>query len=303
MAKDGIDFLGIGAQRAGTSWLWVQLKKHPRIWMPPRKELHYFDRSEAYPSPSHLASSGLLPRFFGRSEHNKDYRKLFRKELQASLRRANWKEIRWTLSYYLGSTSDAWYRSLFKDGADKVKGEITPAYSILGPEEVNHVHRLFPALKIIFLLRNPIDRAWSQCRLRWTRRKFEGIKDVAKIEELIESPAQTLRSDYVRTIHIWRSIFSSEQLFIGFYDDIVQHPNKLLSDILNFLGLDSRGGEYFHDLKRRVNVAKAEDMPDEVRFYLARKYHRSLEELSQFLGSHASVWLKDSERILEAHQA
>ena len=36
-------FLCIGAQKAGTTWLLAQLKSHPGIWMPPVKELQYFD--------------------------------------------------------------------------------------------------------------------------------------------------------------------------------------------------------------------------------------------------------------------
>ena len=37
------DFIGIGAQKAGTTWLHRNLQLHPQIWMP-RKEVHYFDR-------------------------------------------------------------------------------------------------------------------------------------------------------------------------------------------------------------------------------------------------------------------
>ena len=36
-------FLGIGAQKAATSWFWTNLRAHPEVWMPPFKELHYFD--------------------------------------------------------------------------------------------------------------------------------------------------------------------------------------------------------------------------------------------------------------------
>lgn len=36
------DFLGIGAQKAGTTWLYAQLKQHPDVWMPMVKELHFF---------------------------------------------------------------------------------------------------------------------------------------------------------------------------------------------------------------------------------------------------------------------
>ena len=58
------DFLGIGAPRAGTTWLWTVLRQHPQIWMPPRKELHYFDRAEKYPTASHLQHERLLTRLF-----------------------------------------------------------------------------------------------------------------------------------------------------------------------------------------------------------------------------------------------
>jgi len=42
--KPGPDFCCIGAQKAGTGWLYEQLRSHPDFWMPPLKELHYFDR-------------------------------------------------------------------------------------------------------------------------------------------------------------------------------------------------------------------------------------------------------------------
>ena len=58
-------FLGIGAHKAGTSWLYKQLCKHHEIWMPPVKELHFFDRSLRYPSPNNLATSSLIKRIFG----------------------------------------------------------------------------------------------------------------------------------------------------------------------------------------------------------------------------------------------
>jgi hypothetical protein len=37
-------FIGIGAQRAGTTWLHECLKEHPEVFLPDEKEVHYFDR-------------------------------------------------------------------------------------------------------------------------------------------------------------------------------------------------------------------------------------------------------------------
>src|SRR3954452_3165179 len=38
------DFLCIGVHKGGTTWLYQQLDCHPDFWMPPLKELHYFDQ-------------------------------------------------------------------------------------------------------------------------------------------------------------------------------------------------------------------------------------------------------------------
>ena len=38
------DFLCVGVHKGGTTWLYQQLDSHPDFWMPPLKELHYFDQ-------------------------------------------------------------------------------------------------------------------------------------------------------------------------------------------------------------------------------------------------------------------
>jgi len=41
--SDGPDFVGVGVQRGGTSWLYKCLNEHPEIFMP-KKEVHFFNR-------------------------------------------------------------------------------------------------------------------------------------------------------------------------------------------------------------------------------------------------------------------
>ena len=43
MDKQGPDFICIGAQKAGTSWLYYTLKEHPDIEFPGEKEVHFWD--------------------------------------------------------------------------------------------------------------------------------------------------------------------------------------------------------------------------------------------------------------------
>jgi hypothetical protein len=48
------NFLGIGAQKAGTTWLHHNLQAHPDVWMPRVKEVHYFDEKIHEPTNTAL---------------------------------------------------------------------------------------------------------------------------------------------------------------------------------------------------------------------------------------------------------
>ena len=52
-----INFLGIGNQKSGTTWLFKNLKNIPEFDLPGKKEFHYFDRSDSYKSPSDLTEN------------------------------------------------------------------------------------------------------------------------------------------------------------------------------------------------------------------------------------------------------
>ena len=67
------DFLGIGARKAGTTWLHHNLRQHPQIWMPPQRELHYFDHRPPW----------LGKRLFGRSTHLRHARENLRAALMS----------------------------------------------------------------------------------------------------------------------------------------------------------------------------------------------------------------------------
>lgn len=286
-----VDFLGIGAQKAGTTWLWSMLRAHPRIWMPPRKELHYFDRSPAYLTPNLLATDSLIERLLSRAPHNCAFRRRCWTHLRYAFGRRDWPRLRWDLRYYLGSYGDEWYLSLFKEGAGRVRGEITPAYALLDGEDVARIAHLLPRVKIIFLLRNPIERAWSQIRFEWTRGRFAGIDDLARVREFIDDPFQSLRSDYLRTLDIWEARFPREQMLVGFFDDITARPAELLNEVLGFLGVEPNGsGLRESKLRQKVHTSKEADMPHEVRVHLAAKYLPDLEKLSARFGGHAERW-------------
>lgn len=81
-------FLVLGAQKAGTTWLFEQLRRHPRIFASQPKELHYFSSIDNYGSaweeyrwrfqrvrklrPHHLVAGEATPNYLWASEHGAD---------------------------------------------------------------------------------------------------------------------------------------------------------------------------------------------------------------------------------------
>jgi hypothetical protein len=224
----GPNFLCIGAQKSGTTWLHDNLSRHPNVWLPPVKEIHYFDRP-------HLT---IHARLFGRASRLRRARAhLGRTSLAFCRGRASAGELRWALRYCFGPRSDAWYAALF-DHPGKVTGEICPGYARLPKSTIQRIGGLMPEGKIIFLLRHPIERAWSAAVMH-----FSGVgpKDIGKADP-VEVIAWLMRAKtqehagYTQAIENWRSVFE-DRLLIGFYDELCSNPAELLARIQAFIGV------------------------------------------------------------------
>src|SRR6478735_11126174 len=94
----GPDFLCIGAPKTGTTWLYKHLSRHPEIWIPPVKELHYFDR--LFPLPKAGDKVGVRRGFLGLFPHH-DLRKVARILLR-SVARGSLTDVGWTVRYVDG---------------------------------------------------------------------------------------------------------------------------------------------------------------------------------------------------------
>ena len=62
---------------------------------------------------------------------------------------------------------------------------------------------------------------------------------IAAMREFVDSPFQTLRSDYSRTIEIWSRYLSDTRLDVVFYDDLAADPGRFFEHACNFLGVDA----------------------------------------------------------------
>lgn len=147
-----IFILGVGAQKAGTSWFHAQLTRCPRVNMGALKEYHVWDARFV-----ELAGNFL----FGR-----DVGTLSSRALRATMQ--------WCDGAY-----ERYFARLI-DGDTRWTGDITPSYSMLRAEHFRAVKaRLENAgfsVKVVFFMREPVERNWSALRMHRRQQSQRGIR-------------------------------------------------------------------------------------------------------------------------------
>ena len=284
------DFLIIGAQKAGTTWLHRNLQMHPQVWMPKEKELHYFDEKVAN-------ESSLRDRLWGTRAMDERWRRQVKRQISRYGQNFSLRNVAWDLNYFLRSYSDDWYASLFKQGRGRVAGEATPDYSILDRDAIAHVHEVIPNARIIFLMRNPIERTWSQALMNL---RFEQDPENMPAKELrrrFRNKRSQIFSDYLRTLESWGTYYPPERIFVGFLEDIHFYPNRLLKRLYHFL--EVRTNVEYRVIRRKIHSRDVDTMPTRVAVHLAEVYLDDVKRLSESFGGYASFWLHSAERLAE----
>ena len=271
-----MDFLGIGAQRSGSSWLDAVLREHSAFWLPPIKELHYFDR----------LADGPWQRLTG----NQDSYRLAREAL-----RRGGPAWRWHARYLLGRRSDAWYLSLFEPGAGRLRGEITPRYSILPEEGIAHVARLLPEVRILYLLRDPVERAWSNLRRGADRYGTPASWGEGDLRARLERSGVLTMGSYAQILARWERHLPAERILVACFEEIAEDPAGLLRRIGRFLGV-GEGGPPPASLRATVNAERPAPLPPRLRALLAQHYLLDLRALHARLASpYTAAWLAAAE--------
>ncbi len=194
-----IDFVGIGAVKAGSTWLADMLRQHPQIFLPQRKELHYFHK-----------------------EFNED----------PTLRNEHYnKPLRWYASFFENA----------KEG--QLKGEFTPDY-LWSENAARDIRNFNPKIKIIAILRNPIERTFSDYLYNIQR----GIFSMSFKQAVKEKPFLIERSLYYEQLKRYFDLFPKKNIKVVFIDN---DKESILRDVQKFLKVT----EFIpKDVDMRVNV-------------------------------------------------
>lgn len=222
------DFLCIGAQKAGTTWLHQALAAHPDLWLPPLKEMHYFD--VVHMNLNRDPKTGLTGMDRTRMEKAMRLIEAGSKDKQPTQDR--FRKIHLLSIIGMRDLTDDWYGTIFGAAPAETKcGEITPEYALLPPEGVAHILRLSPAARFIFILRDPIERGWSDLRMMRGRQHAKPFSE----KQRIGSKDFFARADYITTIERYRAVAQPGNLLVLYFEHIAENPPAFLRKVCEFL--------------------------------------------------------------------
>lgn len=291
-------FIGIGTQKAATTWLYQSLSDMPSVWMPPIKEFFYFD----------LFRDGSANKYALREQHSpedlkKRYKTAQRRRLLRSLRGVSidaskyYHDASFALKYLnpisFNRYDDEWYSSLFPK--NRISGEITTTYCLMERSLIRSIFDSFPQLKIIFIVRNPIDRCWSAFNNGFLKSQLVNDSKITpdQLHQLIVQRAEMLGtrmlSDYATITENWLSVFPRSQFKLIFFDQIVGDEQTVVRDLAEFL--DIQLTENFIPLKRgKIKSSGSMSTPTCIRKDLAKIFYHDTRRFAKMVGGIALDW-------------
>ena len=201
------NFFIVGAAKAGTTSIYAYLSQHPDIYLSPLKE----------------------PKFFSVSANEFPHNGPGDSNVDSSIIR-NWDD----------------YIELFKDaGHEKVIGEASADYLYFNKTVIPLIYKISPDAKILIILRNPTDRAFSAYR-----HMLKDKRESLSFEEAIKAEVKRKRDNfefiwfykdvgyYYHQVLEYLKTFNKGFVKICLYDDLTENSSEVTRDILRFLEVD-----------------------------------------------------------------
>lgn len=290
------DLVCIGAQKAGTTWLHRMLLGHPAVFAPVFKEIHYFDSL-------HLKSEAS----FQQRRANNAAKRL-EKEIKASrlhelgltvvtriLRHRTAsrmvEELEFAAAMKGVTVDDNWYRSLFaqaRPGQRRI--DFTTAYATLPDAGIEHMRRLCPDARVLYLLRHPVSRAISHARMQVVRNGFPPTAE--SVRHFVEHERVRRHEDYPAIIRRWQALWPAERFHLLSYEDIAARPLDLLADVCAIADIPFRK-RYFRDYRETVYRGPGIPVDDATRAELVARYRPMILEMKRDFPKVASHWSLD----------
>jgi len=180
----------------------------------------------------------------------------------------------------------------------RLLGEVTPSY-MFWPGAIERIARYNPAMKLIFVLRNPITRAFSQWNMvRQERREPLSFMEALRAEPERRRnlpPKRAKRFSYVergfyvvQLQRVWQ-FFPVARTLVFRSEELLGQPAEVLARIADFLGIAP-----FPELAEKTVHAREYDasMSADEKQYLVGVFEQEIHELERLLGWDCSAWLR-----------
>ena len=254
-----IFLLGVGAQKAGTTWLYNYLRSHPEVDLWSMKECHVFDQKH------------VLDMTPDSKQRIKNY---FQSFLSSDLLSMIYKFRRNHKHYF------SYFRKLV-DNSDRVfiTGDITPSYAALPVSVLRNIKSSLEKngfrVKVVFLMRDPVARCISANRMYSSQRLLDFPGDTALEAEILSKEYQQtrfeIRTRYDLTITNLEQVFNPDELYFGFYEELFS--DKAIAEICSFLELPFRPGKYEQVVHGSLVKSELhETVKSEIRSYYSEVY-------------------------------
>nr|MBN1230007.1 sulfotransferase domain-containing protein [Anaerolineae bacterium] len=182
------------------------------------------------------------------------------------------------------------YVKLFKAGRGLVRGEKTPEYCIMHPERIRFLRSLIPDVKLLFIMRNPVERAWSMARERFIKHLGMDIGTIPEEEMIAFFEADREAYRYETLLDRWLTVFPEEQFKAYILEDIVERYQEALCEAFEFIGVTTQVNWDLFPYSERINIGPRVTIPEKYRSYLKELHKDDIQSLRTIIPEVADKW-------------
>lgn len=210
---------------------------------------------------------------------------------------------------YKFEKGEAWYHAHFplkstayywkmRHNREVITGEASPNY-LFDPRPPERIMATLPTVKLVIMLRNPIDRAYSSyqmgVRRGWEDKTFaeaiaiEAERTDGELQKIKEDPAYIghnrhtfsylARGRYAEQISPWLQFFPREQMLFIKSETFFNNPKDVLTSVFNFLGVPAEVDINY----RPHNVGRYTTMDSKIRAQLTAYFEQYNQQLYKML--------------------
>ena len=266
-------FLSIGAMKAGTTWVYSFLARHPKINFTPEKEIHFL--ADYYTNHNPLTTKHLNQRLSVRLKGIQHLRAERQKSIQ------EWYEHK----YIPGEKTVEWYKGLFnkKLTENHWNADFSNLSALISEQGWHQIRQdISNQIKAIYILREPCERLWSQ--FKFSQKPKSQASEIELIEQastFLNTRSAQIHSQYCLNLDNARAGLGIENVKPLIFDDIQDKPVELLRSIERFLKTSEFNYSNIGDLNRKINTTPNNSPPAKFRQLCNSLTHREIEGLNR----------------------